>query len=425
MIKRILGIFFLIFSILCLIIYIFFISKIYLLFLSVLSIAILFFLFNARFKEYVLIFFISVISTFYLYESYATYVISKIKPFENDLKQFDNRNKFEFYESLKNKNKDKNISLVVPPSILSNDKENIFHFSGISNSKTINCNENGYYALFDSDKYGFNNPQKRWETDEIDFLLVGDSFTLGSCVNRPNDIASHLELKNLSVLNLGYVASGPLSQYAVLREFLSHKIKNVIWIYYEGNDLKDLNNELKNNILVKYLNDINFSQDIKNKQKEINHLLKLKIKNEEKLYMKKNSIFAKSINFIKLTNSRTRINNIHQIKRVNETPNPYAELKQILKLANDLVTLNNSRLYIVYLSHFENATKNNYSNSQYKKVKQIVSDLNISFIDTYEEFFKNEHNPRSLFPFEKKGHYNEKGYLKISQTIFNLLKNKN
>ena len=421
--KKNLAIYLFIFLASFLVIYFLFIKKIYFALIILISLIVLFILFNKNYKQYLLIFFITTLCTFYLYEIYAIYKLYLMKPFNSDLNNYDNRNKFELYKNLKQKNE--NVALVIPPSILSNDKENIFHFSGISSSKTIHCNENGYYALFDSDKYGFNNPQKRWEVEEIDYLLVGDSFTLGACVNRPYDIASQLELKNLSVLNLGYTATGPLSQYAVLREYLSYKIKNVIWIYFEGNDLEDLSRELKNIILVKYLNNIDFTQDIQNKQKEINHLLKLKIKEEEKLFLKNNSIFARIINFIKLINTRNRINNIYQLNKANEIYNPYTELRKIFKLANDLVSLNNSRLHIVYISSFANSTKNNYNDSQYKNVKQIVSDLNISFIDTYEEVFKNEPNPLSLFPFEKKGHYNEKGYLKVSQTIFNLLKNKN
>ncbi len=420
MYKQILGTVFLINSILFLIIYIFFKSQIYFVVIAIVSLILLFLFKGKKLKEYFLVFIISIITIFYSYETYSTYILVNLKPFNDNVKKYDNRNKFEFYESLNKRIK--NVSMVTPPSILKDSNENIFHFSGISNSKTINCNENGYYSVFDSDKYGFNNSHKRWNTNEIEFLLIGDSFTLGSCVNRPHDIASQLEKYNSSVLNLGYVATGPLSQYAILREFLSHKIKNVIWIYYEGNDLKDLNNELKNKILVKYLNDVEFTQDIKNKQKQINNLLKLKIENEKQLFIKKNSLTSKVINFLKLTNARVRISNIHQSKKKNNIPNPYDELKQILKLSNDLILSNNSKFYIVYLSHFENATKKNYSDTQYKNVKKIINELNIPFIDSYEKVFKNDSNPKSFFPFEKKGHFNENGYAKISEIIYNNVK---
>ena len=52
--------------------------------------------------------------------------------------------------------------------------------------------KNGYYSIYESDRYGFNNPDDEWDVGEIEYLLVGDSFTHGACVNRPNDIASVL-----------------------------------------------------------------------------------------------------------------------------------------------------------------------------------------------------------------------------------------
>ena len=74
-----------------------------------------------------------------------------------------------------------------------------------NNKKTIYCNENGYYSIYQSDRYGFNNPDEEWDNKETEYLIVGDSFTDGACVNRPNDIASVLRiLSNKSVLNLGY-----------------------------------------------------------------------------------------------------------------------------------------------------------------------------------------------------------------------------
>ena len=81
---------------------------------------------------------------------------------------------------------------------------------------------------------------------EIEYLLIGDSFTHGSCVNRPNDISSVLRnLSNKSVLNLGMSGNEPLIEYATLREYLNTNIKKVLWIYYEGNDLAGIENEKK------------------------------------------------------------------------------------------------------------------------------------------------------------------------------------
>ena len=76
--------------------------------------------------------------------------------------------------------------------------------SGISKSQTINCNENGYYSIYLSDRYGFNNPDDVWESNQTDYLLIGDLCSW-ACVNSPHDIASNLrDLTYLNVINLGF-----------------------------------------------------------------------------------------------------------------------------------------------------------------------------------------------------------------------------
>ena len=65
-------------------------------------------------------------------------------------------------------------------------------------------------------------------------FLVGDSFVMGNCVNRPHDISSVLrEISNKSVLNIGYANNGTLLEYASLKEYIIPNIKNIIWVYYE------------------------------------------------------------------------------------------------------------------------------------------------------------------------------------------------
>ncbi len=48
----------------------------------------------------------------------------------------------------------------------------------------------------------------------------------------------------------------------------------------------------------------------------------------------------------------------------------------------------------------------------------MVNNLDISVIDIHNEFFVKERYPLDYFPFSKYGHYNEKGYRKVSDLIF-------
>ena len=77
-------------------------------------------------------------------------------------------------------------------------------------------------------------------------------------------------------------------EYAVLREYLFPKVKNVVWIFFEGNDLSGLKNEIKSELLNKYIENLNFTQNLKKRQVEINDLLlntmdkEIQIKKENK-----------------------------------------------------------------------------------------------------------------------------------------------
>ena len=386
---------------------------------------------NQKIKEYIIISTFTISLSIYFFEGYLTIKKQsknetqfKEKKYENATgKKWDKRKKIEIYQDLKKINK--KTSIVVPPSTYVNTNYNIFPLSSASNLKTIHCNENGYYSIYKSDRYGFNNPDEEWNKKKVEYALVGDSFTHGACVNRPNDIGSVLRnISNKSVLNLGLRGNGPLIEYATLREYLNQNVKKVIWIYFEGNDLiKDLNQEMKNEILMNYINDLTFSQNLKLKQNEIDELvveqINLYIKNsaseEKKVQLeikKRDHLKYKLIQFIKIYNTRSLFVN---------TKIPSSEFKLILKLAKKLVNENSSELYFVYLPKFSRYKSLNYDGN-YHIVKDIVNELNIPFIDIDEEVFKKTKNPLKLFPFEEDGHYNVEAYKRVSEAIYNLTK---
>jgi len=392
-------------------------------------------------KQYLIIFGISLILSLYLFEGYLTFKEQVLKEQvlkEHFLKEqllkeqlyekqtgnkWDRRSKLDIYKELKKNNNKITISFHPEYFVFRNYSSVPLPLSGVSNSETIHCNENGYYSLYQSDRYGFNNPDDEWDKKQIEYLLVGDSYTQGYCVNRPNDISSVIRnLSNKSVLNLGMGGNGPLIEYATLREYLDINVKKVLWIYFEGNDLHNLEFEKKNNILISYLKDLNFSQNLKFQQNDIDSLLLNLIKKKEKEKEKekkreieRNTFKFKLVKFIKIYNTRSLMSSILLA--------PAPEFKQILKLTKELTNKNNSKLYFVYLPNY-NRYKKTYDNKNYNlvKIKNIVTKLNIPFIDIHKEVFKKEQNPLMLFPFELYGHYNAYGYKKVAETIYKFTK---
>ena len=378
------------------------------------------------FKTYFIIILCSVIFSFFSFTVYKISIEKRLYPYPKKVieeykkktgKEFDNRPRFKVYEDfLKNKTK---VTVSIPPeSFLINKnykiENNIFPLSGISDTLTINCNENGYYSKYRSDRYGFNNPDEEWDKENIEYFLLGDSFVHGFCVNRPNDIASVLrKLSNKSVLNLGYGGNGPLIQYAVLKEYIKPNVKNIIWFYFEGNDINNLRNEFNSKILKEYLDDYNFTQNLKQNQKDINftvnNYLDYHYNKIIRLYLSLKEIISSLI--------KKEINN--------ETKKDKRELiryfSDILNLANKVSIENDSKLFFVYLPEISRYKNQDYENNLYMEIKKVVEESGIPFIDIDKKVFKKEDEPLRLFPFKTFNHYTIEGYNKISKSIFKFI----
>ncbi len=411
-------------------------KKYYLISSILICFSIITFFINDIIKQYLIILGISLIVLLYLFEGYLTLnrqfskeQISKKQLLKEQLyekqtgKKWDKRKKVEIYKDLKKKIDNITISFFPSNFIWKYYSNVLFPLSGLSNIKTIYCNENGYYSIYQADRHGFNNPDSEWDKKEIEYLLAGDSFVHGACINRPNDISSVLRnLSKKSILNLGMGGNGPLIKFATLREYLNikdTKVKKVLWFYYEGNDLINLGNEKKNNILNNYLKDLDFTQNLKFKHNDIDNLLSNLI--EERFEERQGEIEReittfkiKLISFIKIY--YTRISILTKLKPKTE-PATVPELKQILQLTKELVNKNNSKLYFVYLPKYYRYAKT-YDNTNYNLIKNAVTELKIPFIDIHKEIFEKEQNPLELFPFKQHGHYTVSGYKKVSETIY-------
>jgi hypothetical protein len=123
--------------------------------------------------------------------------------------------------------------------------ETVFPLGGVPNRLTILCNESGAYARYQSDAHGFNNPPELWDGGPVSVAILGDSFIQGSCVGPEESLAAGVRRAFPRTLNLGYGGNGPLGMLATLIEYAQPvRPAQVIWSFYEGNDLDDLEQEL-------------------------------------------------------------------------------------------------------------------------------------------------------------------------------------
>ena len=378
--------------------------------------ALLNFYISQKLRVYFFIIFISSLFSFYSFELFLNFYPIKLKAkiYKQETgKNYDLRSKLEIYSDLK-----KNDNSIVVFSRINN--KELQTFSGISKSETIYCNENGYYSSYMSDEYGFNNPLYDWNNDFFEYVLIGDSHIHGACVNRPFDISSVLRsVSNSNTLNLGIGGTGPLKQFAILKEYLPKKFKNLIWFYYP-NDNEDLIQEIKDKNLKKYLLNDNYNQNLINKQKKIDNLLLEKL---NKIYLKKQNEnqFKNYINIIKLSKSRKLILNlIIGSKNLPQMPN---EFFIILDKVQKIVEKNNGNFYMVLLPSYSQVKfKNDQANKQFDALKNKILKKNITVIDANKLIFEKEKNPFRFYPFEKSGHLNTTGSRAVAELVYKNIK---
>lgn len=287
--------------------------------------------------------------------------------------------------------------------------QKVFPLGGISQIRTVLCNETGEWSIYDSDEYGFNNPRGLFGK-EIDILLVGDSFAHGFCVKPEESIAARMRaLSQMNVVSVASGANGPLLEFATLKEYGQPlKPRYVLWMYFEENDLKDLQREQTSPFLLSY-RDGQFFQNLISKQAKIDLLL---------------TEFLQKRNKKKSRNRLPGLSRIMQLKCLREklaidsTP-PLKLFTELLQSAKLLTQSWGGQLYFVYLPsalrYMEDLEHGKIFHRN--QVLSIVNDLNIPIIDIHAKVFANHRDPLSLFPFGIPGHYTNEGYRLVAQAL--------
>jgi len=165
-----------------------------------------------------------------------------------------------------------NSHLTIPIEGPEQSELSILGLSGVSNSTTIYCSEAGPYLIYESDRYGFANPKNIWSRS-MDFVFLGDSFTHGACVAVEDHFTAIVRAQFPGTFNLGMRGNGPLLELATLKEFVREtNPKYIFWMYFDGNDLIELERESQDNIAIKYLQP-NFNVNYKKNFSRINKKL--------------------------------------------------------------------------------------------------------------------------------------------------------
>lgn len=311
------------------------------------------------------------------------------------------------------------------PEIDSLEKE-IFPLSGVSNVKSVLCNEFGKWSIYQSDRYGFNNPNTVYQKADIDFLIIGDSFMHGYCVDQKETLAGNLRELDFNAINLGMGGNGILTRFASLKEYGSvFKPKKVLWFYVE-NTLHRFQLEYKNKVLKKYLELNDFSQNLINHQPIIDSTLKkyLRRKVKERKESLKSDFNIKL--FLKLINTRMFL---HYALTV-ESKGEYLQLGKadqlekkafftLMSRARDLVNSWGGEFYYVYLA---TPSKLKKRESDHQKILNMAKEINLNIIDTFN--FLSKQDKDLIFAYNGRGHFSPEGYRLVAEEVLRQLKSK-
>ncbi len=356
---------------------------------------------------------------------------------QNNLK-IDLRSPDQFYlaQKKKNKNLDPKFLYAKPFStfeVFKDAKKNntLIPFRGPINKLSISCAEDLTYNLYNNDKYGFKNSNKIYEK-KINSILLGDSYAEGLCVFNDEDIAGNLNRENIATVNFGVTGTGPLISLAILKEFGEHlNPKNTFYLYFEGNDLDDLNFEKKEENLIKYLKP-NFKENYINRYDEIELFLEIAKKESENKIKNIKNLDASQIdqkssieNFKSHFKDIIEINNLKNIIR-------FSILRQqkqtydlnlfysIIEKMNYETKKWNGNYFFVYVPTWSRYfTKYTSEDATIKLKEEIIKklvDKKIKIIDL-TEYFDNSEDIKKYFPLGYIGHYNARGYSKIAEII--------
>lgn len=285
------------------------------------------------------------------------------------------------------------------------DPDEFYYLANAPDSYIINCNESGTFSHWQSDELGFRNPLGQLGS-QVDFLFIGDSFTEGACEPEQKTFAGVFRANNQKVFNLGRGGSGPLFNLATLVEYGDAVIaKNVLWIVFTGNDLKNLREE-KTTKLSHYFEN-SYKQGLLEKHQIVSRDLKLFLDNqvitnkeriEKGLTIPSNIGYGESLDIIEARNKERLL---------------------LLKVASRIKTTADSldaKLSIVILNHplYDSEMQRLTSET----IKQFSDKNEIPYIE-YSRRYLSENKDSLYTPIL--GHFSGAGYQTIGEDMYKRL----
>jgi hypothetical protein len=151
-------------------------------------------------------------------------------------------------------------------------KNHIIPLGTLPYQDLILCSEGYGIIEIKTDRFGFRNEDRIWESRDVETVVIGDSFTDGQCVQEQFSFVGILNDKGIKTLRLSQGGYSSI-HYAFLTKIFvpSIKPKNLVIVFHENdNDVIDLNEYHYEFFFKKNINDyIDFKEGVPYPSKQI------------------------------------------------------------------------------------------------------------------------------------------------------------
>lgn len=303
--------------------------------------------------------------------------------------------------------------------------------SGARDVLTVDCNESGTWAIFKSDRYGFNNNDAIWDQSQnFDFVLFGDSFAQGQCVDQDDTIAAALNRKHrIRGVSFGKAGNGPLINLATMVEYgLLGKAKTVIWLYFEGNDTFDVATEKLNPILRSYIDDQRQRGNL-NAVDKLDRTIRTRIASSE-FSSKQTTISLAGV--LTLSQVRRLFHSLYYrmvLEYENYSQQDFSLHLKIIETAHKLATDRGQVFLFVIVPDINRFINPNHDADRYRgkgQLKHHLRRLGIESLDIFSEINALRVDYRTLYPPAPfYGHFNPAGYQFVADLIAKKMRGRN
>ena len=302
--------------------------------------------------------------------------------------------------------------------------DKLLPLTGMPNANILGCSEEGYYSTYQTDELGFKNPAGSWsDPSTIKLFFVGDSFTQGSCLNQGDGFVDQLRQSWPGIVTVASGGNGPLLELASIREYLPRPFNGtVIWSYFEGNDLMDLERDSGDDLLIQYLQP-DFSQGLLANREQVNAALAAYIDRRFSAKIAGRPWFLPHIRD-QIWKLRFRNKGGQPAAPAQSTAEQAAEddrvarLTEVIGQARDEIEAAGGQFLFVYLPEYERYNGSGPSDDA-KKRPQLLAALQQAGITSIDltPAFDSHPDPLGLFSLRMKAHYNHDGYALVTDAI--------